>query len=87
MIETDMDRLARRVNEIYGERKNTPDIPPVYLVTPPPSSRPREIDEARGLVLAFLRELPDVALTLAAFTLILVRDAWRWCRQWKRVRP
>lgn len=86
MIETDMDRLARRVNEIYGEGKNTPDIPAVYFVTPP-TSKLSEMDEAKSLVLLFLRELPGLALGLAAFALVVARRAWRWCRQWKRVRP
>jgi hypothetical protein len=83
MIETDMDRLARRVDSLYGQREKQPDIPAVYFVMPP-TSKLSEMDEAKSLVLLFLRELPGLALELAAFALVVARRAWRWCRQWKR---
>jgi hypothetical protein len=83
---TDLDRLSARIESLYGERSHLPNVPPVYVVEPPATPRHSEIDEARALVVAFLRELPDVALTLTAFTVILVRDAWRWLRQWKRTK-
>jgi hypothetical protein len=83
MNETDFDRMVRRAESLYGEQRQQPNIPAVYLVTPP-TSKASELDEARGLVLAFMRELPEVALTLVAFAVILARHAWRWLRSWKR---
>ncbi len=85
MFETDFDRLAKRVESIYGEKRQQPDIPAIYVVEPPAVPKANELDQARGLVMAFLRELPDLALTLAAMLVILARHAWRWLRQWKRV--
>jgi hypothetical protein len=82
-METDFDRLVKRVESLYGEQRQQPNIPPVYLVTPP-TSKANELDEARGLVLAFLRELPELALTLAALAVVALRHAWRWLRSWKR---
>jgi hypothetical protein len=84
MIESDFDRMVRRAESLYGEQKNQPAIPPVYFVEPATAPKRDELDEARGLVMAFLRELPDLALTLAAMLVILARNAWRWLRQWKR---
>jgi len=84
-MQTDFDRLVKRVESLYGEQRQQPNIPPVYVVTPP-TSKASELDEARGLVMAFLRELPDLALTLAAVLVILARNAWRWLRSWKRTR-
>lgn len=83
MIESDFDRLARRVDELYSERKQ-PDIPAVYFVPPPQMPKQTELDQARALVVAALREIPDIALTFAAMFVLLARDAWRWCKQWKR---
>lgn len=84
MIETDFDRMVRRAESLYGHREEQPRVPAVYVVEPPQMPRHSEIDEARALVVAFLREIPEVMLTLTAFAVILVRDAWRWCKQWKR---
>ena len=84
MIESDFDRLTRRVESLYGERQQQPDIPAVYVVPPPQMPKETELDQARALVLAALREIPDIALTFAAMFVLLVRDAWRWCKQWKR---
>ena len=75
----------RRAESIYGTPDKQPPHSGLYFVTPPPAAKPSEIDEARALVLAFLREIPDVALTLAAMLVLLVRDVWRWVRQWKRM--
>ncbi len=84
MIESDFDRMVRRPESLYGEQRQQPNIPPVYFVEPSAAPKRDELDEARGLVLAFFRELPEVALTLAAMLVILARNAWRWLRQWKR---
>lgn len=84
MIESDFDRLIRRAESLYGHREEQPRIPAVYVVEPPATPRHSEIDEARALVVAFLRELPHFALELVAFALVLTRRAWRWCKQWKR---
>jgi hypothetical protein len=84
MIESDFDRLAKRVDAIYGERKSQPDIPAVYVVEPPQMPKQTELDQARALVVAALREIPGILLTLAALLVLLARNAWRWCRQWKR---
>jgi hypothetical protein len=82
-MQSDFDRLVKRVESLYGEQRQQPNIPPVYLVTPP-TSKATELDEARGLVMAFLRELPDLAVTLAALAVVGLRHAWRWLRQWRR---
>ncbi len=87
MFESDFDRLAKRVESIYGEQRQQPNIPAVYVVEPLTVPKANELDQARALVLAFLRELPDLALTLAAMLVILARHAWRWLRQWKRTEP
>jgi hypothetical protein len=83
-MQTDFDRLVKRVESLYGEQRQQPNIPPVYVVEPPTAPKRDELDEARGLVLAFLRELPDLALTLAALAVVGLRHAWRWLRQWRR---
>lgn len=83
-MESERDHLLHRAEILYGERGKHPVIPPVYFVEPPQMPRHSESDEARALVVAFLREIADAALTLVAFALILARDAWRWCKQWKR---
>jgi hypothetical protein len=83
MIESAFDRMVRRAESLYGSDQRQSNVPPVYVVTPP-NTKATELDEARGLVVAFLRELPDIALTLAAMLVILARNAWRWLRQWKR---
>jgi hypothetical protein len=76
--------MVERAESLYGERKNAPVIPAVYVVEPATAPKRDELDEARGLVLAFFRELPELALTLAAMLVILARHAWRWLRQWRR---
>ena len=70
--------MVRRAESLYGERGNQPVIPAVYFVEPPAAPKRDELDEARGLVLAFLREIPDILLTLAAMLVLLAREAWRW---------
>lgn len=82
--ESDMDRLSRRVNEIYGERQNQPAVPPVYVVEPPMMPERDELDEARALVLAALRELPKIMLLVAALAVVGIRRCWLWLKQWKR---
>jgi hypothetical protein len=84
MIETDFDRMVMRAEMLYGSDQKQPVIPAVYVVEPPTVPKANELDEARSLVMAFLRELPDLALTLAAMLVILARHAWRWLRSWKR---
>jgi hypothetical protein len=79
-MRTDVEELFRRADSLYST-KEQPQHPAVYVVEPPPAAKPTELDEARGLVLAFLRELPDLALTLAAMLVILARHAWRWLRR------
>jgi len=83
MIESDFDRLVRRVEGLYGEQKQQPTIPALYIARSP-TSKATELDEARGLVLAFMRELPRLTLTLAALAVVGLRHAWRWLRQWRR---
>ena len=84
MIESDFDRLVRRVESLYGERQTTPAVPPVYLVEPTSAAKPTELDEAKALVLAFLRELPELMLILVALAVVGLRRCWLWLRQWKR---
>ena len=87
MIESDFDRMVRRAETIYGEQRQQPQIPAVYVVEPPPAAKPTELDEARALVIAFLRAVPQVMLTMIAMQLLFAREAWRWLRQWKRTAP
>jgi hypothetical protein len=82
-MQTDFDRLVRRVEMIYGEQKQQPNIPALYIARSP-ASKATELDEARALILSFLREVPRLTLTLAAMLVILARHAWRWLRSWKR---
>jgi len=85
---TDLDRLSARIESLYGERSHLPNVPPVYVVEPPATPRHSEIDEARALVVAFLREIPDILLTLAAMLVLLAREAWRWlARKFPRNKP
>jgi hypothetical protein len=83
MIESDFDRLAKRVDAIYGERKQ-PEIPSVYVVEPPQMPKQGELDQARALVVAFLKELPELMLLVAALAVVGIRRCWLWLRQWKR---
>lgn len=84
MIESDFDRLAKRVDAIYGERKNQPDIPAVYVVSPPQTPQQTELDQARALVIAFLKELPELMLLFVALGVVGIRRCWLWLKQWKR---
>jgi hypothetical protein len=86
IMQTDFDRVVKRVESLYGEQRQQPNIPPVYLVTPP-TPKASELDHTCGLVLAFLLELPDLALTLVALAVAGLRHAWRWLRSWKRKGP
>ena len=69
---SNVEEMMKRAESIYGRPDNQPPHGGLYFVTPPPAAKPSEIDEARALVLAFLREIPEIALTLAAFAVILV---------------
>jgi hypothetical protein len=84
MIESDFDRLVRRAESLYSERKDAP-IPAIYVVEPPIAAKPTELDEARALVISFFRAVPQVMLTMIAMQLLFAREAWRWLRQWKRI--
>jgi hypothetical protein len=84
MFESDFDRLVKRADSLYGERKDQPAIPAVYVVEPPHAPKPDELDEAKALIVSFLRAIPEVLLTLLAMQLLLVREGWRWVRQWRR---
>jgi hypothetical protein len=81
---TALDRMYERAESLYGERKDQPAIPAVYLVEPPAAPKPDELDEAKALIVSFLRAIPEITLTLLAMQLLLVREGWRWLRQWKR---
>ncbi len=84
MIESGFDRMVRRADDLYGERKQ-PSIPAVYMVEPPQMPKRDELDEARALVLAALRELPKIMLLAAALAVVGIRRCWLWLRQWKKV--
>ncbi len=75
--------MVDRAEMLYGSDQRQPAIPAVYVVEPPAAPKATEFDEARSLILAFFRALPEVALTLAAIALILARNAWRWLRSKK----
>lgn len=82
---TDFDRMVERAEMLYGEQRQQPQHPAVFVVEPPPTAKPSELDEARALVVAFFRAVPQVMLTLIAMQLLFAREAWRWLRQWKRI--
>jgi hypothetical protein len=42
------------------------------------------VDEAKALIVSFLRSIPEMLLTLAALQLLLVREGWRRLRSWRR---
>jgi len=84
MNESDMDRLTRRVESLYGERSKQPVIPAVYVVPRPQTPQQTELDQARALVVAFLKELPELMLLVAALGVVGIRRCWLWLRQWKR---
>jgi hypothetical protein len=84
MIESAFDRLARRVDELYSERKQA-DIPAVYFVPPPQMAKETELDQARALVIAFLKELPELMLLFVALGVVGIRRCWLWLKQWKKV--
>ena len=79
-----VEQMMKRANALYSSSQQ-PQHSGLYVVTPPDAAKPSELDEARALVLAFLREIPELALTFAAMLVLLARDAWRWCKQWKRI--
>ncbi len=85
MIESAFDRLAKRVESIYGEQRQQPQHPAVFVVEPLPTAKPTELDEARAVVIAFFRAVPRVMLTMIAVQLLFAREAWRWLRQWRRM--
>jgi len=85
MFESDFDRLAKRVESIYGEQRQQPQHPAVFVVEPLPTAKPTELDEARALIVSFLRSIPEMLLTLAALQLLLFREGWRWLRSWRRM--
>ena len=85
MIESEMDRLARRVESLYGQKQNAPNIPPLYFVPPPQMPKETELDQARALVIAFLKELPELMLLVAALAVVGIRRCWLWLKQWKKV--
>jgi hypothetical protein len=84
MSESDFDRMVRRAESLYGEQRQQPNIPPVYFVEPSAAPKPDELDEARALVLAALRELPKIMLLVAALAVVGIRRCWLWLRQWRR---
>jgi hypothetical protein len=81
---TDFDRMVERAEMLYGEQRQQPNIPAVYVVEPPAVPEANELDEARALILSFLREVPRLTLTLSALAVVGLRHAWRWLRSWKR---
>jgi len=84
MIETDFDRMVRRADSLYGERQNAPAIPAVYVVEPRQMPKQGELEQARALVLAALRELPELMLLAAALAVVGIRHCWLWMRRWKK---
>lgn len=74
----------KRADALYSSSQQ-PQHSGIYVVPPPPQAKPSELDEAKALIIAFFKELPEIALTLAAMMVLLVREAWRWLRQWKRI--
>ncbi len=80
MMPDNIERMAKRAAEFY-----TAEAPQshagIYVV----ESRPTDdMDRARALVMAALRELGAVLLDLAAHGVIALRRVVLWCRQWKR---
>jgi hypothetical protein len=44
-----------------------------------------ELDQARALVIAFLKELPELMLLFVALGVVGIRRCWLWLKQWKKV--
>jgi hypothetical protein len=80
MMPDNIDDMAKRAAEFYAAQAPPPH-PGIYVVEPRPAD---EMDRARALVVAALRELGAVLLDLAALGVIGLRRAVLWCRQWKR---
>jgi hypothetical protein len=75
-----IESMEKRAAEFYAA-KAPPPHPGIYVVEPRPVD---DMDRARALVMAALRELGAVLLDLAALGVIGLRRAVLWCRQWKR---
>lgn len=79
--------MLNNLNELESRAKAIYE--PSEAKQPPPAvvwrSR-NELDEARGVILAAVRELGAAALLVAALGLVCVRRAWLWLRQWTSVR-
>jgi hypothetical protein len=82
-MRSDVEQLFRRADSLYST-KEQPQHPGIYVVEPPITAKPTELDEARALVIAFFRAVPEVMLTMIAMQLLLVREGWRWLRSWRR---
>lgn len=83
MTESPFDRLEKRIDALYGERKEQP-IPAVYVVEPPQMPKQTELDAARALVIAFVKEVPELMLLFVALGVVGIRRCWLWLKQWKR---
>ncbi len=80
MMPDNIERMAKRAAEFYAAEAPQSHAG-IYMVEPEPV---REMDRARALVVAALRELGAVLLDVAALGVIGLRRAVLWCRQWKR---
>ena len=80
MMPDNINDMAKRAAEFYAA-KAPPPHPGIYVVEPEPV---REMDRARALVVAALRELGALLVELAALGVLGLRRVVLWCRQWKR---
>ncbi len=80
MMPDNIERMAKRAAEFYAA-KAPPPHPGIYVVEPRPLD---EMDRARALVAAAVRELAALLVEVAALGVVGLRRAVLWCRQWKQ---
>ena len=82
-MRSDVEQLFRRADSLYST-KEQPQHPGIFVVEPSIAAKPTELEQARALVVAFLKELPELMLLVAALAVVGIRRCWLWLRQWRR---
>ncbi len=80
MMPDNIEQMAKRAAEFYAAQAPPPHAG-IFLVEPRSVD---DMDRARALVLAAVRELGTALLDLAAHGVIALRRVVLWCRKWKR---
>jgi hypothetical protein len=82
-MRSDVEQLFRRADSLYST-KEQPQHPGIFVVEPSIAAKPTELEQARALVVAFLKELPELMLLVAALAVVGIRRCWLWLRQRRR---